>query len=304
MFVKTHYGVGSLEALCGLFGKTRQAFYDRKWRSEKRSMEDELILQEVLAIRKDLPKVGGRKLHYMLQQFMQDHSISMGRDQLFELLSEHKLLIKQRKRKVTTTDSNHRFRKYPNLIKSLDILRPEQLWVSDITYLQTRGGFCYLSLITDAYSHKIVGYSVENNLSTDGCVKALQMALISRARNTGCLIHHSDRGIQYCSRVYVGILESNAIQISMTQKGDPHENAIAERVNGILKRELNLYQAFTGIDHAQNVVHESIHKYNHRRPHLTCDFLTPEKAHSMEGQLTKRWKNYYRKSSNEKNELY
>ena len=266
-------------------------------------MDDELILQQVLLIRKHLPKVGGRKLHHMLGEFCKEHSICMGRDQLFDLLSEQKLLVKKRKRKVSTTDSNHRFRKYPNLIKTLEVLRPEQLWVSDITYLKTRDSFCYLSLITDAYSKKIVGYNVENSLSTDGCIKALQMALLSRRKVSIGLIHHSDRGIQYCSSMYVNILETNGILISMTQNGDPYENPIAERVNGILKEEFNLYQTFTGIEHAQYVVEDSIFNYNHHRPHGTCDFLTPENAHTKNGKLNKKWKNYYKKKEVENNGL-
>jgi putative transposase len=283
--------------LCGLFGKTRQAFYDSNWRIEAKSMEDELIVQQVLLIRKTLPKVGGRKLHYMLKDFMQQHQITMGRDQLFDLLFEHKLLIKKKRRRISTTESNHRFRKHPNLIRELEVVRPEQLWVSDITYLQTKQGFCYLSLITDAYSKKIVGYNVEDTLATEGCIKALEMALLERSKSRATLIHHSDRGIQYCSSMYVELLRTNTIAISMTQNGDPYENAIAERVNGILKDEFNLYQTFINIHHAHSVVQESIFYYNNERPHATCNYLTPEQAHKRKGLLTKKWKNYYSKTS-------
>jgi transposase InsO family protein len=282
-----------------LFGKTRQAFYEQKWRIEKRSMEEELVVKQVLLIRKTLPKLGGRKLHHMLQNFMEQHRINMGRDQLFDLLSEQGLLIKKRKRRVSTTNSNHRFRKYPNMTKGLEINRSEQLWVSDITYLSTRQGFVYLSLITDAYSKKIVGYNVENNLATEGCIKALQMALEGRKQRKRLLIHHSDRGIQYCSSAYVELLQSNSITISMTEKGDPHENAIAERVNGILKDEFNLYQTFSSISHAKSVVKQSVFYYNNHRPHGTCDYLTPQKAEMKEGVLTRRWKNYYRRLNTE-----
>jgi putative transposase len=267
-------------------------------------MEDELILQQVLLIRKELPRTGGRKLHHLLKGFMEQHGIAMGRDQLFDLLMEHRLLIKKRRRRVSTTDSNHRFRKYPNLIKAIELIRPDQLWVSDITYLQTSEGFCYLSLITDAYSKKIVGFNVENNLSTDGCIKALQMALSIRTGRAASLIHHSDRGIQYCCSAYVAILQSNTISISMTQNGDPYENAIAERVNGILKDEFNLYQKFTGKEHAQLIVRDSILKYNQLRPHASCNYLTPEKAHQHSGKLNRKWKNYNKKTgTNEEGKL-
>ena len=266
-------------------------------RTEKRSMEDELIIQQVMRIRKNLPKIGGRKLHYLLKDFMQEHNIAMGRDQLFDLLLGHKLLIKKRRRRISTTNSNHRFRRYPNLIKELEIIRPEQLWVSDITYLKTKQGFCYLSLITDAYSKKIIGYNLENNLATEGCMKALQMALSTRIATKSSLIHHSDRGIQYCSNQYITLLKGNAIAISMTENGDPYENAIAERVNGILKDEFNLYQTFINIHQANSIVQESIFYYNNQRPHATCNYLTPDQAHNSEGILNKKWKSYYRKNT-------
>ena len=258
-----------------------------------------MVVKQVLLIRKTLPKLGGRKLHHMLQNFMEQHQINMGRDQLFDLLCEQGLLIKKRKRRISTTNSHHRFRKYPNMTKGLEIDRAEQLWVSDITYLSTRQGFVYLSLITDAYSKKIVGYNVENSLATEGCLKALQMALDSRKQRKRRLIHHSDRGIQYCSSLYVELLQCNAVTISMTEKGDPHENAIAERVNGILKDEFNLYQTFSSIGHAKSVVKQSVFNYNNHRPHGTCDYLTPQEAEMQEGVLTRRWKNYYRKINTE-----
>jgi len=257
-------------------------------------MEDELILQQVIRIRKNLPKIGGRKLYFLLQDFMIEHKISMGRDQLFDLLLIHKLLIKKRKRRVSTTNSNHRFHRYPNLIRVLEVIRPDQLWVSDITYLRTKNGFCYLSLITDSYSKKIVGYNLEETLATEGCLKALEMALAARKTVKG-LIHHSDRGIQYCSNQYTSLLQLHDISISMTENGDPYENAVAERVNGILKDEFNLYQNFINIHQANSIVQESIYLYNYQRPHATCNYLTPAKAHDMNGVLSKRWKNYYRK---------
>ncbi len=291
-FIKEHYSPQSLEGLCRLFGKTRQAFYDTNWREEKQTMENEIVLQEVSRIKSSQPRIGGRKLHYMMSDFLNVHQIKMGGDQLFDLLSVHGLLVRKRKRRVSTTNSYHRFRKYPNLVRSLEIVRPEQLWVSDITYIATAHGFCYLSLITDAFSKLIVGYNLENTLATEGCIKALQMALQGRKYRKYSLIHHSDRGIQYCSNEYVQLLQEQLINISMTEKGDPYENAIAERVNGILKDEFTLYNQFASYEQAKLKIDQSIAIYNTERPHASCNYLTPLQAHNEDIKLIKRWKNY------------
>jgi len=214
------------------------------------TLEHELIVQEVLRIRADLPRLGGRKLLHLLQDFLNRHRIQIGRDQLFDLLRDYNLLVKKRKRKVYTTDSRHRYRKYPNRIKELEIIRAGQLWVCDITYITTKEGFSYLSLITDAYSKKIVGYSLETTLAVEGCLNALKMALATLKENTAKLIHHSDRGSQYCCTEYVQLLEQNLVEISMTENGDPYENPVAERINGILKQELSLGNVFKNFHHA------------------------------------------------------
>lgn len=232
-----------IEQLCKLFGKTRHAWYDNQWRSADRLLCDEIILQLVTQIRSSLPRIGTRKLYYLLKPQLQEHHIDVGRDYLFELLAINKLLIRTRKRKIVTTQSNHWMRKYSNLIKQLQINSSGQLWVSDITYIRLINGFAYLSLITDAYSRKIVGYNLRKDLSGEGCLIALQMALSTRTRPLQPLIHHSDRGTQYCSKSYVEKLKENNIAISMTEAGDPYENALAERVNGILKSEFNLYSS-------------------------------------------------------------
>jgi transposase InsO family protein len=255
-----------------------------------------MIIQEVLRIRASLPRIGGRKLLHMLEEFLKIHHIKMRRDQLFDLLREYQLLIKKRKRRIFTTDSNHRFRRYPNLIKGLELLKAGQLWVCDITYISTKQGFCYLSLITDAYSKKIVGYNLERTLAVEGCVLALKMALETLERPVHKLIHHSDRGSQYCCNEYVHLLQQHLIQISMTENGDPYENPVAERMNGILKDELNLAQIFSNFYHAASVVRESIQLYNELRPHASCDYLTPQQAHSKDGKLKQRWTNYYQKN--------
>ena len=230
----------------------------------------------------------------MLERFIQEHHISIGRDAFFDLLSERKLLVRKRKRiKPITTFSDHWMRKYPNLIEGFYPTAPNQLWVSDITYVVVGDGFAYLSLITDAYSRKIVGFYISVDLSAEGCIKALKMALNNNPV-LGRLIHHSDRGSQYCCSDYVKILNDINIKISMTQNGDPRENAIAERVNGILKDEL-LDKVYLDYKQAVKGVSVAISTYNHQRPHGSIDYLTPFEAHFRSGELKRRWKNYYSK---------
>lgn len=288
-----------IAVLCRLFGKTRHAYYDSLWRKESSLVKEDVILQEVINIRKDLPRLGTRKLHYVIQNKLISHQISFGRDYLFDLLSEHKLLIRQRKRKAITTDSRHWMRKYSNLVKGLIITRPEQVWVSDITYIRLTNQWGYLSLITDAYSRKIMGYSFRQDLAAEGCINALKMALNNRLYNES-IIHHSDRGSQYCSHNYVDLLLKNNIGISMTENGDPYENALAERVNGIIKTEFNLYSSSLGFDQTGYQVSKSIKSYNELRPHASCDYLTPNQAHLKSEKLNKRWKNYNRSFNYEK----
>ena len=280
-----------IAVLCRLFGKTRHAYYDSLWRKESSLVKEDVILQEVINIRKDLPRLGTRKLHFVLQNKLITHQISFGRDYLFDLLAEHKLLIRQRKRKVITTDSRHWMRKYNNLTKEVNINRPEQVWVSDITYIRLTNQWGYLSLITDAYSRKIMGYSFRQDLAAEGCIKALKMALNNRMYNQP-IIHHSDRGSQYCSHNYVDLLLKNNIAISMTENGDPYENALAERINGIIKTEFNLYASAVGFEQTKLQIDRSINAYNRLRPHASCDYLTPNQAHKQTENLKKRWKNY------------
>jgi len=288
-----------IAVLCRLFGKTRHAYYDSIWRKENSLVKEDIILQEVVKIRKDLPRLGTRKLHYVLQAKLVSHQISFGRDYLFDLLSEHKLLIRQRKRKAITTDSRHWMRKYSNLVKGLVVTRPEQVWVSDITYIRLTNQWGYLSLITDAYSRKIMGFSFRQDLAAEGCIDALKMALSQRMYNE-IIIHHSDRGSQYCSHNYVDVLLKNNIAISMTENGDPYENALAERVNGIIKTEFNLYSSPLGFEQTSNQIKKSIKAYNELRPHASCDYLTPEQAHIKSEKLNKRWKNYTKSFNYEK----
>lgn len=301
--MKQDYPGLSREVLCRLFGKTRHAYYDHLWRSQAGNIKDDIILQEVQRIRKDLPRLGTRKLLEMLRPKLASHHIEVGRDHLFDLLEAYKLLIRRRKRKVFTTDSRHWMRKYSNLVRELQITRAEALWVSDITYIRLQNQWGYLSLITDAYSRKIMGFCFRKDMSTQGCLEALQMALANRIYGRGVLIHHSDRGSQYCSKEYVELLGSEQIAISMTESGDPYENALAERMNGIIKGEFNLYESHLGFEQTHQRVIDSIAAYNALRPHGSCDYLTPNVAHFKMGELKKRWKNYPKKSLSSKEEV-
>jgi transposase InsO family protein len=189
----------------------------------------------------------------------------------------------------------HPFYKYANLTKELPVSQANQLWVSDITYIRTGRDFSYLSLITDAYSHKIVGWALDTTLQTKGPLAALQMAIKTLPKGKEGLIHHSDRGIQYCCQEYIQLLCSRDIRISMTSQGDPGENAVAERINKTIKEEFNC-RAFLTFDLAKAAIVKSILAYNQLRPHASCDYLTPAQAHLREGLLKKRWRKYKRKN--------
>ncbi len=279
------HGLGTL---CALFGKSRQAFYDYGERQHNRGIRDTLVLKLVGDIRRDLPRIGAAKLHFMLTEPFGRHAIKLGRDGLYDLLDRHGMLMRKRRRKARTTDSDHPYRKYPNLIRDLALDGPCQLWVSDITYLRAGDSFCYLSIITDAYSHKIVGYRLQKGLHAEGPLLALKMAVAAN-KVTEALIHHSDRGVQYCCGEYVDELKANKIRISMTENGDPYENALAERVNGILKDEFELDQTFEHYGAASVAVDSAAVRYNNLRPHASCDYLTPDVAHEGQGVLRKRW---------------
>lgn len=265
-----------MQRLCELFGYTRQAYYKSLKRNDTGIVEDHLILLHVGEIRKMMPRLGVRKLHYMLQE----QGIIVSRDRLFDILREHRMLVRRRKKYTVTTNSKHWMKKYPNLIRGFNFQKPNQLWVSDITYIAIEGSFAYLSLITDAYSRKILGYCLWRDLASEGSIIALKMALSGVQTNHYGLIHHSDRGIQYCCKEYVELLKSGNIRISMTENGDPYENALAERVNGILKDEwLNLEQ-FKSFEQAKERIYQVITIYNERRPHLSCGMRTPAKTHN------------------------
>ena len=278
-----------LDYICRLFGKTRQGWYEQCENKEDQALAGAIIIKLVKEIREQLPRLGTRKILHRLEPRLKEHGIKIGRDKLYDLLGYHGLLLRYRKRKPYTTNSNHPYKKYPNMIRELILTGPGQLWVCDITYLSLNDGFCYLSIVTDACSRKIVGWKLHLTLAAEGAIKALVMA-INALKNKKSLIHHSDRGVQYCCGDYVRMLEYCNIQISMTENGDPYENAIAERVNGILKNELLLNQNFASFEQAQQAVSHAITMYNEERPHSSCDMLTPAQAHEQNGILRKRWK--------------
>lgn len=295
--MKDSYTRVSLVRLCRLFGITRQAYYQHFWQEEVTGIEESLVLTQVLSIRSHHRAMGGRKLYELLQPFFLEHQIKMGRDALFDMLAANGLLVKKKRRRFITTFSNHWLRKWPNLIRGMEISRINQLWVSDITYWKVNGNYLYISLITDAYSHKIVGYHLAETLESIETMNALKMALKEcPERSTEPLIHHSDRGVQYCSETYVKLLQDKDIQISMTENGDPLENAIAERINGILKSEYLRHYQIQTTEQAKEQLQHAIKLYNEQRPHFSIGLLTPELVHSQKLKTEKLWKNYYDKN--------
>jgi putative transposase len=270
----------SLTTITHCFGLKRDAYYKYKNRADKRKEIEQQIINIVKKRRKSLPREGVLKLTKSLKQDFEKQQVKVGRDSLNKILREHKMLTLRKKYSMKTTNSHHRFYKYNNSIKALEITRPNQVWASDITYIRTVKGFCYLALITDMYSRKIVGYDLSDSLELKGCVRALNKA-IYQAKSIEGLIHHSDRGIQYCSNVYTQILKREKIDISMTEKNHCYENAMAERVNGILKDEFYLDQTFVNVAHTKAVAKNAINLYNEVRLHLSLEFKTPNIVYKL-----------------------
>jgi transposase InsO family protein len=283
----TQVGVGQL---CELFGKTRHAYYDKIWHQQKRYSNDQIVMELLLQLKREAPGLGTPTIYKLLKQPLQAHGIKMGRIALHNFRLQHQLVCKPKRKFARTTDSFHHYKRYPNLVKGLKIQQAVRLWVSDITYIRVDNGFHFLSLITDAYSRKIVGYHLHPSLDTEGPLKALKMALSALDGLPIGLIHHSDRGTQYCCSDYVQLLMAYQITISMTQKGDPYENAVAERMNGILKTIFDLEQTFPNQLQAAEAVQKAITFYNTVRPHTSIEDLTPEKAHSLTRSLKRLWK--------------
>jgi len=261
-------------AICHRMKKSREAYYKHMRGRTKQSIENHIVHELVMEQRTYMPRLGGKKLYVLIGDNLKAHHIRIGRDKLFSWLRKHDLLIQPKRQHTKTTNSSHRFRVHQNLIKDQVVRQPDQVWVSDITYLRLQKGFCYLALITDAYSRKIIGYHVNETLELNGCIKALQMACGQRKNKFGT-IHHSDRGIQYCSNQYVEQLSNQEIKISMAEAGNCYENAMAERINGILKDEFNLDRTFRNIAHARKSTGQAIKTYNTRRPHMSIEMKKP-----------------------------
>ena len=228
--------------------------------------------------RKILTRLGGKKLHHQIKPALATNEIKFGRDRLFKLLQQNHLLIKPKRTYTQTTMSKHWLRKYPNLIKDIEVNAPEQVWVSDITYIKSDEGNCYLNMVTDAYSRKIMGYSIAANMDTNSMIKAYEMALKNR-KTSHSLIHHTDRGLQYCSQEYVKLSTDNGVRISMTENADPYENALAERMNRTMKEEFGLGRLLPSKQKAFRLTEEAVELYNSYRPHWALKMKTPDEVH-------------------------
>jgi transposase InsO family protein len=270
-----------------MFGYDRQVYYRSINRVNKKQERAEVVIALVKSVRNRMPRIGVKKLYHILE--IELKKFGVGRDKLFAILRANHLLINPKRQYQVTTNSHHRFRKHKNLVKTIEVERPEQIWVSDITYVGDRNNPKYLALVTDSYSKKIVGYDVSESLSVTGSARALKMAVKSR-KYSGELIHHSDRGLQYCSDKYQELLNKNSIKCSMTEQYDPYENATAERINGILKQEFILGIKVDDIKLMRCLIDQSIDIYNKERPHLSCYMHTPEFMHTQSEIVIKTYK--------------
>lgn len=277
-----------MNEVCQEFDITRQGHHKAIAAEPRAALETEMVVQLVAEQRRALPRLGGLKLHHLLRGDLGAMGIKLGRDRFFGVLREEGLLVERRRSRTRTTNSFHRFRVWPNLVKGLKITRSNQVWVSDITYLRHRGGFAYLFLVTDVYSRKIVGWALGETLETSWSLDALRMALqgaqaplagLATANPCAGTIHHSDRGVQYCSADYVKALKKESIEISMAEAGNPYENAIAERVNGILKDEFLLDRTMEDTPTARRAVRQAVHAYNTLRPHRSLKLMKPEEKY-------------------------
>lgn len=286
-------------SLCGLLGVSTQAYYKHGDSQMRKLAEEAFVVEYIRHVRRKDRGIGGGKLWQMYhREFGREHSV--GYNRFYDIIEKYNLKVRRKKRRARTTDSSHDLPVYPNLVRELIPVRPNQLWVSDITYMVVyldaqRGeyDFCYLSLVTDYYTKEIIGWCVGETLEARFAIEALRMALSRTDKSLiHGLIHHSDRGVQYASYAYTDILRSNGIRISMTECGDPKENAVAERVNGIIKNELLMGMSFTSIDQVREALRTAIDFYNNERPHMSLDWKTPAEAALCTGELEKKWMSY------------
>jgi putative transposase len=275
-----------------VFGISKQAFYKRKKTQQIKEVKNQIVLKAVAAIRKKLTQTGTRKLQVHLRPALQLHQIKMGRDALFDLLRFNQLLIRKTKRFHITTDSHHFFYTSPNRVKDLEIKHAEQVFVSDITYIKTDNRHAYLSLVTDAYSKKIMGWSLDDNMKVSMVKDALKMAHDNKMYNHSSIIHHSDRGMQYCCPDYTEFAGNLNFVMSCTQNSDPYENAIAERINGILKYEFGLRKILPSVEVARKIMKQAVELYNTERLHWSLDLKTPQYVHRQYNK--QKYKSYER----------
>jgi len=268
-----------MKKICNILGISRQGYYKGRKKKGTKQLQEEMIICLVQSQRKKMPMLGGKKLHRLLSADFTKMKIELGRDKFFDILRRNKLLVSRKRRYAKTTYSSHRFWVYDNLIRGIQPVKINEIYVSDITYIRLSDSFLYLALITDLYSRKIVGYDLSNSLNLEGSLRALKMSLKGKSDLIG-LIHHSDRGFQYCSNPYTKLLIKNGIKISMSEKGNPYENAIAERVNGILKEEFMLGDTFKTPEQAHRAIKEAIQTYNEDRPHMSLDYMTPNQKYA------------------------
>lgn len=270
----------SVQRIATALGYSRQYVYKQQKDAAKGLEKEQKVKLLVDRERKVLPRLGTRKIHYLIKNDISNQGLKFGRDKLFKLMDAYGLKLKPRRYYTQTTMSKHWLKKWPNIIKNKAVLYPDQVWVSDITYIKTEQGNCYLNMITDAYSRKIVGYAVNDNMETQSMIEALKMAALQRINPTAKTIHHSDRGVQYCSKEYAALTRNNNIQLSMTENGDPYENALAERMNRTIKEEFGMDRTLKNKEQVKQLVQESIFLYNHRRPHLALKMQTPEQLYT------------------------
>jgi len=284
--------------MCQQFGYSKQAYYKHVNHIEKNAVVEDVVVGLIKKKREIWKRGSGRNLHQSLKKEFKEHQIKLGRDKFFDVLRQNGLLVKPKRIRAKTTCSYHHFNKYKNLIEAASTERCNEIWVSDITYiwLKEQDKFCYLNLITDLHSRKIVGHCVYEDLSVKGSIIALQEALKQRKDKTLSLIHHSDRGVQYCCHAYVKLLQKNKVQISMTQSGDPLENAVAERINRTIKEEFtnDREMHFSSIRLAKTSIKNFVNFYNEKRPHRSVNWHTPNEAHRIKGSIKRAWKNYYK----------
>jgi putative transposase len=278
-----------------VFGISKQAYHQRIVADKQREQEQEIVLKEVAKIRRRMPQTGTRKLYEKLQRALQEHDIKMGRDALFDLLRYKGLLVRKTKCFHITTDSKHFYYTSPNLIKELEIKHSEQVFVNDITYIKTDEGHAYLALVTDAYSKKIMGWSFDDNMKVSMVKEALTMAYNKCKYDHKSIIHHSDRGMQYCCPDYTEFAKEKGFVMSTTQQSDPYENAIAERINGILKYEFGLRKTIASIAIARAMIKEAVDIYNNERLHWSLDLKTPQIVHAAYNQ--QKYKSYKREAA-------